>query len=86
MIVGGDTLPERKPHPGPLLYAAERSGVPPAQTTYVGDAERDMIGARAAGMRAVVACFGYIGPAENPRAWPADAWVDSPREILGWLK
>jgi phosphoglycolate phosphatase len=86
VIVGGDTLPERKPHPRPLLYAAERLGVPPAETVYVGDAERDMLAARAAGMRAVVACFGYIGPADDPRAWPADAWVHSPREIIEWLR
>lgn len=86
ILVGGDTLPERKPHPRPLLYAAERLGVPPAETVYVGDAERDMLAARAAGMRAVVACFGYIGPAEDPRAWPADAWVHSPLAIIEWLQ
>ncbi len=86
VIVGGDTLPERKPHPRPLLYAAERLGVPPAETVYVGDAERDMLAARAAGMRAVVACFGYIGPADDPRSWPADVWVHSPREIIEWLR
>ncbi len=86
VIVGGDRLPERKPHPLPLLFAAERLGVSPAETVYVGDAERDVLAARAAGMRAVVACFGYIGPAENPRTWPADAWVASPRELLDWLR
>ncbi len=86
VIVGGDTLPERKPHPRPLLYAAERLGVSPAETVYFGDAERDVLAARAAGMQAVVACFGYIGPAENPRTWPADAWVASPHELLDWLK
>ncbi len=86
VIVGGDTLPERKPHPLPLLYAAGRLGVAPAETVYVGDAERDVLAARAAGMRAVVACFGYIGPAEDPHAWPADAWVASPRELLEWLR
>lgn len=86
VIVGGDTLPERKPHPRPLLYAAKQLGVPPAETVYVGDAERDMLAARAAGMRALVACFGYIGPAEDPRAWPADAWVHSPLEIIEWLQ
>ncbi len=86
VIVGGDTLPERKPHPRPLLYAAERLGVPPGETVYVGDAERDVLAARAAGMRAVIACFGYIGPAENPRTWPADAWVASPAELLDWVR
>jgi N-acetyl-D-muramate 6-phosphate phosphatase len=86
VVVGGDSLPERKPHPRPLLYAAQQLRADPAETVYVGDAERDMLAARAAGMRAVVACFGYIGPADDPRAWPADAWADSPLEILEWLR
>lgn len=86
VIVSGDTLPERKPHPAPLLHAARELGVSPASSVYVGDAERDMLAARAAGMRALVACFGYIGPEETPRAWPADAWVNSPLEIYRWLQ
>jgi N-acetyl-D-muramate 6-phosphate phosphatase len=86
VLVGGDTLPERKPHPRPLLYAAEQLRVKPGETVYVGDAERDVLAARAAGMRAIVACFGYIGPADDPRAWPAEAWADSPLEILEWLR
>ena len=85
-IVSGDTLAERKPHPAPLLYAARQLGVAPVSSVYVGDAERDVLAARAAGMRALVACFGYIGPEESPRAWPADAWVDSPLEIYEWLQ
>lgn len=86
VLVGGDTLPERKPHPLPLLHAAERIGVTPAETVYIGDARGDVLAARAAGMRAIVACFGYIPPGENPREWPADVWVDSPRAILDWLR
>lgn len=86
VVVSGDTLAERKPHPLPLLYAAQQLGIAPAASVYVGDAERDVQAARAAGMRAVVACFGYIGPEETPRAWPADAWVESPLEIYDWLK
>jgi len=84
-VVSGDTLPERKPHPRPLLLAAERAGVAPRACLYVGDAERDIIAGRAAGMRTLVACFGYIGPMENARAWPADGWIDSPQEVLPWI-
>jgi phosphoglycolate phosphatase len=84
--VSGDTLAERKPHPRPLLYAAERLGVEPHECVYVGDAERDVLAARAAGMRAVVACFGYLSESDDPRSWPADAWVDAPLEIYAWLE
>ena len=86
VVVSGDTLPERKPHPAPLWHAAERLGVEPPECVYVGDAERDVLAARAAGMRAVVACFGYLGPADDPRSWPADAWVDAPHEIYDLLQ
>lgn len=86
VIVSGDTLSERKPHPRPLLYAAERLGLDPRDCVYVGDAERDVLAARAAGMRALVACFGYLGPADDPSSWPADAWVQAPLEVYDWLQ
>ncbi|MGH8217062.1 MAG: phosphoglycolate phosphatase [Steroidobacteraceae bacterium] len=86
VVVSGDTLAERKPHPLPLLHAAERLGVEPRQCVYVGDAERDVLAARAAGMRAVVACYGYLGAGDDPRSWPADAWVQAPLEIYEWLQ
>jgi phosphoglycolate phosphatase len=85
VIVSGDTLPERKPHPGPLLYAAEQLHVAPAQCLFVGDAERDVLAARAAGMRALVARFGYIAPGEEPRNWPAHGWIDDLSSVREWL-
>jgi N-acetyl-D-muramate 6-phosphate phosphatase len=79
VIVSGDTLAERKPHPAPLLYAADRLGVMPAQCIYIGDAERDVLAGQAAGMKVFVALFGYIPTDERPRQWPASGWLDSPR-------
>jgi len=86
VIVSGDTLAQRKPHPQPLLHAARQLGVAVQQCVYVGDAERDVLAARAAGMPVVVVRFGYLAPGENPLEWPADAWVDSASEILAWLE
>lgn len=40
----------RKPAPGLVLDAVAASGVPPEQTVFVGDAERDVVAARAAGV------------------------------------
>jgi 2-phosphoglycolate phosphatase len=85
-IVSGDTLEHRKPHPAPLLHAARALRVEPEACVYVGDAERDVRAARAAGMHALVASFGYIDASERPEQWPADAWLDSPRAILEWLE
>jgi phosphoglycolate phosphatase len=85
VLIAGDTLPERKPHPRPLLVAAEQLGVTPERCAYVGDAQRDMEAARAAGMVGLVALFGYIGTADEPAAWPADAWLDRADELRPWL-
>src|SRR5690606_33612230 len=52
VLVGGDTLPVAKPDPAPLLHAARQVGVAPGECAYVGDDERDIIAARAAGMPA----------------------------------
>jgi N-acetyl-D-muramate 6-phosphate phosphatase len=85
-VVSGDTLPERKPHPAPLLHAAQLLALPPQQCVYVGDAQRDMQSAHAAGMRALLALYGYLGPDDQPETWQADAQIRSPLEILQWLK
>lgn len=84
-VVSGDTLRERKPHPAPLLHAAGLLGVAPAECLYIGDAERDIRSARAAGMTVLLANYGYLGPADDPASWAADGRIDTPLELLGWL-
>lgn len=86
VVVSGDTLEQRKPHPAPLLHAAEKLGAPPAHCVYVGDAERDVQAANAAGMHAFVALFGYIPANERPQDWPASGWLESPAEMARWLE
>ncbi|KLD71271.1 phosphoglycolate phosphatase [Xanthomonas pisi DSM 18956] len=79
VLIGGDTLPERKPHPLPLLTAAERIGVAPAQCVYVGDDERDILAARAANMPSVAVLWGYRLHDDVPERWQADVLVDQPQ-------
>lgn len=85
-IVSGDTTPERKPHPLPLLHAAEIIGVRPADCVYAGDAERDIQAGRAAGMRTVVAAYGYIGNGDEPATWNAHGIIEHPGQLLEWLQ
>lgn len=85
-IVGGDTCVRAKPHPDSLLHAAARLGVAPQQTLYVGDDERDVQAARAAGMPVIVAGYGYLGDGPEPRSWAADAVVQSVPEIAAWIR
>jgi phosphoglycolate phosphatase len=84
-LVCGDTLAERKPSPLPLLHASDKIGIPPAAGLFVGDSEIDMRAARAAGMPAVGARYGYFDASDQPENWPAAGWIDSPLELLDWL-
>ncbi len=84
-VVCGDTTPNPKPHPAPLILAAERLGLPPGRCVYVGDAERDVEAGLAAGMRTIVARYGYIEPQDDPDEWPADGFIDVPDALLRWL-
>jgi len=81
-IISGDTLPQRKPHPLPLLHAASLLGLEPGSCAYIGDAERDIQAGRAAGMRTLVAAFGYLGEEDDPWAWQPDAIVERPEQLL----
>ncbi len=84
-IIGGDTTPHAKPHPGPLLEAARRINVPPRQCVYIGDDERDILAGRAAGMATIAVSWGYLGSGAPIEAWGADLIVDSPVRLLDVL-
>ncbi len=84
-VVSGDTAPNRKPHPDPLLLACERAGVAPAASVYVGDSRNDVRAGREAGMRTVIALFGYIPRDEDPGDWGADAFIETPQRLIDWL-
>lgn len=81
-IVSGDTLKQRKPHPAPILHACNQAGSEAAECIYVGDAERDIEAGNAAGMRSIVALFGYIAESDKPNEWNAHASINHPKEIL----
>lgn len=52
-VVGYEDTERHKPHPDPLLFAAEQLAVVPNVCVYIGDVGNDMIAARAAGMKGV---------------------------------
>ena len=84
-IVCGDDAPQPKPSPATLLMACEKVGVKPENCVYVGDAERDVIAGKAAGMKTVIALFGYIDVMDKPAEWGADAMIDAPADLLQLL-
>jgi phosphoglycolate phosphatase len=84
VVVGGDTCSRQKPHPDPLLYAADRLSVSPAQCLYLGDDRRDVEASLSAGMYPIVAKFGYLSGG-MPETWGAKAYIDHPMELVGFL-
>ena len=82
VLVGGDTYPQKKPHPLPLLEAARQLGVEPGDCVYVGDDERDVVAAREAGMPSIAVTWGYRLDGDDPETWQADAMSHRPRELL----
>jgi 2-phosphoglycolate phosphatase len=84
-VVAGDTTPHSKPHPAPLLEAARRVGLDPAQCVYVGDDVRDVQAGHAAGMATVVAGWGYLGVGEPIQDWGAEYIIETPAELLNLL-
>jgi len=58
-VVGGDTLPEKKPDPAPLRFAASALGLDAGRCAVIGDSASDVKAARAAGCVCVVVRYGY---------------------------
>ena len=85
-IVSGNTTPHAKPHPEPLFEAARRLSIDPARCVYVGDDERDIVAGLAAGMGTVAATYGYLGVQTDISRWNAHLHIDSPMDLLQFLK
>ena len=84
-IVSGDTCENRKPHPEPILHGCQLAGSEAKDCVYVGDAARDIEAGNRAGMRTIVALFGYIADNDNPQDWGADVMHQTPSDIQKWL-
>ena len=59
IVLAGDTLPEKKPHPLPLLHAAKFFACAIEQLLLVGDSLSDAQAARAAGCPIICVPYGY---------------------------
>ncbi|HRL22511.1 MAG TPA: phosphoglycolate phosphatase [Alcaligenes sp.] len=81
VTVGGDTTGHIKPHPAPLLYAAEKAGFQPQHCLYVGDDQRDIQAGQAAGMATMVAAYGYCAQDPAIPSWRADLIANNAAEV-----
>ncbi|MDD0973423.1 phosphoglycolate phosphatase [Pseudomonas fontis] len=58
-IIGGDTLPQKKPDPAALLFVMQMANVPADQALFIGDSRSDVLAAKAAGVQCVALSYGY---------------------------
>jgi phosphoglycolate phosphatase len=64
LLLGGDSLPNRKPHPEPIEKAIKELGSAPDRTIVVGDSPVDCEAAKGAGAYAIGAAYGFRGRGE----------------------
>lgn len=82
VLIGGDTLPRKKPDPDQLFHACELLAVQASDCIYVGDDERDVLAAKHAGMKSVAAIWGYREAHDDPKDWRADVMANNPIDLL----
>ncbi|AZD04838.1 MULTISPECIES: phosphoglycolate phosphatase [Pseudomonas] len=58
-IIGGDTLPQKKPDPAALFFVMKMASIPASQSLFVGDSRSDVQAAKAAGVKCVALSYGY---------------------------
>ncbi|SLJ85939.1 phosphoglycolate phosphatase [Psychrobacter sp. DAB_AL43B] len=58
-VLGGDSLPVKKPDPTPLLHVCEALGVTPAQAVMIGDSRNDILAGQNANMDTLGLSYGY---------------------------
>ncbi len=80
LLLGADSLKEKKPSPLPLLYAMEYFGVRREQTLMVGDSQNDILAARQAGIESVLATYGYT-QGKEPKKIGADIMIKDFRQL-----
>lgn len=76
-----DHVTYSKPHAEPLLLAAKKLQLTPAQCVYAGDHARDIEAGKNAGMTTITCAYGYIKPTDNIHAWQADYIAHSVNEL-----
>ncbi len=86
ILLGGDSLPVKKPDPVPMLHACMVLNLAPSQCLYVGDHLRDIQAANAAGMDSAAALWGYIDDDADPDNWRAKYMVRQPGGLLNLIR
>jgi len=85
LVLGGDSVPRKKPAPDPVLKAARTFGVSPSECVVVGDTENDVHSAKAAGARSIGVTWGY-GTRATLEAAGVDHLIETPDALPPLLR
>lgn len=85
LVLGGDSVPRKKPSPDPILRAAGSLGVEPTECVVVGDTENDVQAAKAAGARSIGVTWGY-GSRARLEAAGVDYLIETPDALPPLLR
>lgn len=78
LVIGGDSLTEKKPHPLPILHSLHQLGVAAEHSVMIGDHHTDLRAAAAAGVRSCFCHYGFGHADALPSQWS----VASASELL----
>jgi len=81
LILGGDSLDEKKPSPKPLLFACEKLNIAPNETIMIGDSNNDILAAKNANIKSIALTYGY-SQGKNIKNLQPNFIANNIREIL----
>lgn len=84
LILGGDSLEEKKPHPEPLLYVCDSFDIPIEESLMIGDSKNDILSANACEMQSVAVTYGY-NYGEDIAIHKPSVMIDNFSELLRYL-
>ena len=84
LILGGDSLPKKKPDPAPLLYVCEKLGVSVDECVMVGDSKNDILAANDCAMQSIAVTYGY-NYGEDIGIYDPDLAIDDFGDLLKFL-
>lgn len=82
LVLGGDCLAEKKPHPLPLLHAMKILNAEPSHTLMVGDSANDILAAKAAECPVVAVSYGF-NHGKSVTEYQPDLILDSLADLAG---
>lgn len=84
MVLGGDSLPVKKPDPAQLLHVCKTLNVAPTQALMIGDSINDILAGQNAGIDTIGLSYGYNYGNDIRDSEPNQVF-DTFAELLNWL-